>query len=465
MSNTTKILIEKLKLQRLLRERVFVKWKDQLEILLVVPLDANFADASKPCSISNVDDLSFHEASAIHDAKISDSLYVNCIQFDLSAKGFIVMEKKSTETIKPWTKTSAKLLLGLESLSNTTTFTVYIKPNSYALVGLEQLHNRLSNTSNDTRKTNMKEIYIEQVPELVEWKSLPPAYTKKRVQVPRSPPIIFEQKTPSTNTSEVAIAETPARTPTGTNSPTGPNPPTDPDSPTGPNSPNSPTGPNSPTDPVSPIGPNSPTGPDSTSVHSIFSPTCEELSDGEINLDIIEKEFGIDFDVDSDEEQLAKKQFASLDSREPNQQLDYNLEVSQILLNSKLAKWMETVCSALFFYDPLDSDSDNTLGLWEKRNLWLIKDIARTIPWADKMRSGAEISSSLLEQFIKPGDAARTVALDSSNKGVYLKQKSLFITYILAEFGKPGGISKENSEPVSRKSLGTDSNVSKRVKM
>jgi len=216
-----------------------------------------------------------------------------------------------------------------------------------------------------------------------------------------------------------------------------------------------------------------------------------------VNLDDIEKDIRIDFDVDSDEEKLAREQLANLDYRELNRQFDYDLKVSQ-MLNSKLEKWIETVlpinfnihhhtrlitklsilgncirtsntsvfdvtllwCFALFFYDPLDSDSNNTFGLWEKRNSWLIRDIAEQIQWADEMRFSTEISSSLLEHFTKLGQAARTVALDPTyNKGVYLKQKSVFIAYVLAEFGKPG------RKPVSRKSLGTGSNAPKRVKM
>ncbi|KAJ8058417.1 hypothetical protein OCU04_012606 [Sclerotinia nivalis] len=214
----------------------------------------------------------------------------------------------------------------------------------------------------------------------------------------------------------------------------------------------------------------------------------------------------MNFDVDSDEEQLAKEQFVNL-------QLNYDLEVSQ-KLNSKLLRWMQTAirinsnvhehkrlttklsilgncirtsnasvfdatllwCSALFFYDPFDSDSDNNLGLWEKRNLWLISDIARLIQWANGMHHGIEINS-LLKHFIKLGDIARTVALDiTCNKDKYYDQKSVCIVCILAEFSKLGGgsggssgngdISKEsNSKSVSRKSLGTDSHASKRVKI
>ncbi|TGO91201.1 hypothetical protein BPOR_0035g00020 [Botrytis porri] len=502
MSNLTGFLIQKLELQPLLRDRVFVKWEDQsrrtlctlgsrsnrnrrnlnffiqayydieghvhihfslevsikkqnIEMLLVIPPDADFADALEPHSISNMDDLSPLDIAAVHDAELSASLQVIYIQFDLSAKGFIVM-KKPTTTINPRDKTSAKLLRDLESLSNTTSFAVYIKPNDYARVGLKRLHDRLSNTPTDTRKTNMREMYIGQVPELVEWKSPPPllppyttqdAQRSTEVQVPRSPPPcaqpcpevqvsrsppLYTQLSPEVQVSQsssiIFEEETPARSPISSNS---------------------------------------------VSVHGIFS-GCEESSESsdEVNLDDIEQDIRIDFDVDSDEEELAREQLANLDSRELNRQFDYNLKVSQ-MLNSKLEKWIEAVlsinlnfhrhtrlitklsilgncirtsnirifditlfwCFALFFYDPLDSD--NTLGLWEKRNSWLIRDIAEQIQWADEMRFSIEISSSLLEHFTKLGQAARTVALDSLyNKGVYLKQKSIFITYILAEFGE-----------------------------
>ncbi|KAF7885484.1 uncharacterized protein EAF02_003993 [Botrytis sinoallii] len=101
MSKPTDILIEKLKLQCLLREKVFVTWKDQSEILLVIPPNADFANSSRSHLMSDIDSLSRLDASAIHDTEISDSIQVLCIQFDLDAKGFVVMKKKKTAaTIK-----------------------------------------------------------------------------------------------------------------------------------------------------------------------------------------------------------------------------------------------------------------------------------------------------------------------------------------------------------------------------
>ncbi|KAF7942884.1 uncharacterized protein EAE97_006338 [Botrytis byssoidea] len=507
--------IEKLQLEKLLDERVFVKWvnesgttltlgsclhdnkqtpgffmtvyrdvggrihvhfklqvfiklagkKQKLDILLVVPPDADFANASTPYPISSVD-LS-HDVSAIHEAGLNNAQHVFLLQFNLTTKGFVVTKKRTT-AIKPHTTTTDMLIRGLESLSNATIFSVYIRPSTYAKVHLEKLRMHISESAPNTYKINLKGMYIQQGAILLEWdkfvykeqqRPIPPRYAQPcpEVQVPRSPPP-YAQLSPDAQVSQSSldilketIEETPPRFSASSNSP---------------------------------------------SVHGIFS-GCEESSDSEVNLDDIEKNIRTDFDVDSDEEELAKEQFANLNSREPNQQFDYDLETSQ-KLKTKLENWIETIlpinfnihhhtrlttklsilgncirisntsvfdvtllwCSALFFYDPHDSDSNNTFGLWGKRNSWLIRDIVDQIQWTNKMYNSTEISSSLLEQFIKLGQAARAVALDISyNKGVYFKQKSIFIAYVLAEISKP------SRKPVSRKRLETDGSASKRVKM
>ncbi|KAF7915827.1 uncharacterized protein EAE98_010907 [Botrytis deweyae] len=503
MPNPTDILIEKLKLHCLLRERVFVKWEDEsgpctlgsrlrrngqnlefflaiyydeeglihihfslkisiilggnketIELLLVVPPDASFAE-SKPRLISDIGNLSRLDASAIHDAGLSDSVHVICLQFDLITKGFIFFEGKNTTAIKPRNYTSTELICGLESLSDTKSFAVYIKPNDYALVGLKEVRNRLNNTPNDTHKTDMKEIYNRQAPELVEWsklgpESLLPPYTKNaqlfpQVQALRSPPI-SEQETSSVNIVGAATAETLPR-------------------------------------------------PNSALVHGNVSHDREELLDIPVNLDDIENDprcIEMNFDVDSDEEQLAKEQLAKLDCRVFNQQPDYDSKISQAL-NSRLLRWIQTTirinsnvhehkhlitklsvlgncvrisdirlfnvtlfwCSALFFYDPLDSDPNNNLGLWKETNSWLISDIAKLIRWANDngAHDNIELAPALLKHFIGLGDAARAVALDSRcNKEEYYDQKGVCITCVLTEFSD----SKENNKSVcrKRKSLG-----------
>jgi hypothetical protein len=117
--------IEKLQLEKLLNKRVFVKWvdksgttftlgsclynnkqtpdffiaayrdteeqiyihfklqvfikltgkKQQIDILLVVPPDTDFANTSTPCPISSIDNLS-HNISDIHEAGLSNTQYV-----------------------------------------------------------------------------------------------------------------------------------------------------------------------------------------------------------------------------------------------------------------------------------------------------------------------------------------------------------------------------------------------------
>ncbi|KAM3079831.1 hypothetical protein ACMFMF_003252 [Clarireedia jacksonii] len=440
-----------------------------MEMLLVVPPDADFADVSTPCLLSNIDDLSCLDASAIHDAEISDSVYVICIPFDLTTKGFVIMKKKTPTTFKSYNTTSKKLIHSFESLSNTKTFTVYIKPNDYAQVGLKELHNRLSNTG--IHKINMKEMYVQQDVVLVEWSGfdpvLLPLYTENptqllpEVQVPRSPPIEketppIEKETPIINTIEVVIAETPTRTrispsPTpvlhgifspGIEEPTrtriSPSP--------------------------APVlhGIFSPSieeptrtliRPNVLSPHSSSCPSIEEWHSIEEDLRHLEegsRYIAMDCNVDSDEEYLA-----SLNSREqPSQQA-----VSK-MLGSKVFDATVPWCSALLFYDPLDSD--NTRELWEERNRWLISDIAELVGLANEHHSGAEMSSRLVNHFVKLGDTARIVALHPGyNKDEYELQKSLCIAYIFMEFGKPG---TDMSKSVSRKSL-EDSSPSKRVKI
>ncbi|KAM0133685.1 hypothetical protein ACHAQE_003003 [Botrytis cinerea] len=517
--------IEKLQLEKILEERVFLKWvdqsgttvtlgsclygnkqnpkffmaayldteghvhihfklqisiklagkKQQMDMLLVVPPDADFASASTPRPISSIDDLS-HDASAIHEAGLTDSQHVFLIQFNLTAKGFVVMKKKTAPIIRPSTTTAEKLVRSFESLSNTTTFGVYIRPSTYAKVNLEKLRTHLVNAcaTIDTCKTNIKEMYIQQGAILVEWNKflseeqqrvLPPPYTLEspEVQVPRSPPITFEKEAPSINIIEKAIAETPTRTPVSPDLP-----------------------------PV---------------LHGIFSPSIEDSLNDRVSSYDIEKDLRsveddsryieMDFEVDSDEERLA-----NFNSRELSQQFNQDLEVSKIL-ESKFVEWIQAAmqinsnvyahkrlttklsilgncvrtsntgvfdatipwCSALFFYDPFDSD--NSPVLWEEKNSWLISDMAKLIKWANEVHHGAEMNPLLVNDFVKLGNIARTVALHSGyNKDKYDLQKSACVAHVFMEFIKPAtDISGENSKPLSRKSLGTGSNTFKRVKI
>ncbi|CAD6447873.1 f782ed17-820a-485c-aa5e-06c418fcc7a1 [Sclerotinia trifoliorum] len=144
--------------------------KLQMEMTLVVPPDADFASASTPRPISSIDDLS-HDASAIHEAGLSNSQHLFLLQFNLTTKGFVITKEKTAPIIRPSTTTTNKLIRNLESLSNTTIFSIYISQSTYAEIGLEKLRTHLSNTctDTDTRETNIKEKYIQQGAMLVEW--------------------------------------------------------------------------------------------------------------------------------------------------------------------------------------------------------------------------------------------------------------------------------------------------------
>ncbi|RAL59889.1 hypothetical protein DID88_000516 [Monilinia fructigena] len=319
----------------------------------------------------------------------------------------------------------------------------------------------------------MKEIYLGQMPELVEWSrlgpvSLLPPYTKSphllpEVQASRSLPI-FEQETSSANIIGATTAETLTQALPCHNS---------------------------------------------TMVHEIVSHDCRELLDIQVNLDDIENDpryIEMNFDVDSDEEQLAKEQLANLNSWESNRQLEHDSKISQAL-NSRLLKWIQVTmrinsnvyehkrltaklsilgncvrksdtglfnatlfwCSALFFYDPLNSDPDNTLGLWKETNSWIISDIAKLIRWANGIHHDIEIDPLLLEHFIKLGDVARVTALDGRcNKAEYYDQKGVCLTCVLTQFSKLGNSdSKKSNKSVcqKRKSLGAHGIASKLIKI
>ncbi|QSZ32091.1 hypothetical protein DSL72_001660 [Monilinia vaccinii-corymbosi] len=447
----------------------------QMEMLFVVPPDANFASASTPFPISTTDDLSFLDASALHEAGISESQQVILLRFDLTAKGFVLAKKKAWPIIKPSNTTSSQLIRSLESLSDTTTFSAYMRPNSYAREGLKELCKRLSNTGAAIHKPNMKETYVQQGAMLVEWGKFihqdrqdnPPPYPDNsirpspEVQVPQSPPIRLENKTNSFGTT---IPETPSRTPITQN--------------------------------TSPV------------LHGIFSASVEEPLDSEVNLDnnedvpsdIEEDLRDIDyFEPDSDEEFLA-----NLNSRELSQQLEDALAIPK-MLKAKLKEWLDRAttinpnvhehkrlisklstlghcirtsntrlfdatlpwCSALFFHNPFDSFS--AVGLRNETNQCLISDMVRLIKWANEFRHGAEMNSLVMDEFVKLGRAARTTyPHPGRHQTEYERQKTACIICVVAEFGKSGvDGGGEDCKPVPRKRYPleeTHGNISKRAK-
>ncbi|CAD6446083.1 c1880106-b524-474b-9461-69bc9222f437 [Sclerotinia trifoliorum] len=447
-----------------------------LEMLFVVPPNANFANAPMPLSKLDADDTPlpsdsfFPDASALHEAGISESAHVILVPFNLTAKGFVIM-KNTSATVRPSSHTSNQLIRNLESLSDMSLFSVYIRPSDYAREGLKEICKRLSNTGVATHKTDMKEMYIQHGGMVVEWTKFryrprqerqPPPYTGNpalptpEVQVPRSPPITLEREVLPANTIEEVIAETPTR------SPVDPNP--------------------------APV------------LHGIFSSSAEVPSGDEVEVGGVEEDsisIEGEFDVDSAEEYLA-----NLRPRELSQQSKDDLAVPKIL-ESKLVEWLNGAitispivhkhkrlitklstlgycirtsniklfdatipwCSALLFYDPLDSNK--AFESQEEKNRWFISDMAELIKWANTFRYGVEISSLLINDFVKLGSAARKLALRPGyDKAEYNHQKCMCITRVLVQFGKIGNISGESIGPDSRKraTLEATGSTSKRAR-
>ncbi|KAF7891758.1 hypothetical protein EAF00_008060 [Botryotinia globosa] len=419
--------VEKLQLQTLLRERVFVTWvnsagkplrlgscshrnknnpefimeagydmegyihihffltvtikfggkKQPLKMLLVVPPNANFANAPIPLTKLNAndlplpDDLPLPNASVLHEAGISESGHVILVPFNLTAKGFVIMDK-TPPNIRPCSGSTNQLIRSLESLSNTSIFNVCIRPSDYAREGLKELCKRLSNTGAATHKTDIKEMYLQQGSMLAEWDKIkyhdrqdvqPPPYTDNparpvpKVQVPRSPPITLEMEKLPYNTIEMVIAETPNQTPVNSGS--------------------------------------------ALVLHGIISPSAGEPSSDGVDLRDVEGDsrcIDVALDVGSN-----KALLTNLNSREPNQELKDDLAVSKMLelkfvdwiieaiminleindhkclitklsilrdcictSNTRVFNAIRSWCSTILLYNPFDSD--NTIGLWEERN-------------------------------------------------------------------------------------------------
>ncbi|KAF7877221.1 hypothetical protein EAF04_000906 [Stromatinia cepivora] len=449
---------------------VFIKpgKKSQMEMMFVVPPNANFANASTTLPNPDSENSPLPDASALHNSGISDeSGHAILIPFNLPTKGFVIMKKTTSATIRARNRTSHQVIRMLESLSNMTIFDVYIRPSDYARRALKALSKRLGITGAATHKPNMLEMYVEQGAMLVEWGRfvyenrqdvLSPSHTNNltrplpKVQV--SPPqLALEEERLSPDTNE-GLVGTLTRTPV--------------------------------TPPLAPI------------LHGISSPSDAKLSDDEVNLEDFEEDsrcVELDFEADLDREFLA-----NLYSRHPSQQLKDDLVVPK-MLESKLVEWLTgalttnpnahehkrlitklsilahcirtsnaevfdatiPLCSALLFHDPLDSDNAQ---LREERNRWLICDMVRLIKWTNEFHYGAELNSLLVDDFMKLGSVGRTFASRSKyDDAEYRLQKSICIARVLIGFSKSGeNINKESSEPVSRKrdALETNGNISKR---
>ncbi|CCD55390.1 hypothetical protein BofuT4_P157860.1 [Botrytis cinerea T4] len=85
-----------------------------MEMLLVVPPHGNFDCYLKSLPISELDDLSSHDASALHEAGISNLEHIIVLPFDLQFEGFVVRKERESATILPSNSASSTLMQKLK---------------------------------------------------------------------------------------------------------------------------------------------------------------------------------------------------------------------------------------------------------------------------------------------------------------------------------------------------------------
>ncbi|KAF7939762.1 hypothetical protein BELL_0015g00440 [Botrytis elliptica] len=283
-------------------------------MLLAVPPHGDFEYASEDLSIQKLNDLSHLDASALHEAGISNLERIIVLNFDIRFAGFVVQKEKESTTICPFNKTSSKLIHAIRSLSLMNKFKVYIRPSDYARQHLKEIRECLYDTSVEVCESDMRKIYSQQDITLVNWTHFkhkepqdqpPPRYTAKdtqrptEVQVPRSPLIAYIDTKSSPRIDEAIIPVTPSPVPV---------------------------------------------------CHGIFSPNPEELSDVGEDSHLDEyKDSGrvetcLEMEVNSDEEYLAKSNARELDEeyltdiRETSQQL--RQDATSEALASEFREWL-----------------------------------------------------------------------------------------------------------------------------
>ncbi|TGO35036.1 hypothetical protein BHYA_0173g00310 [Botrytis hyacinthi] len=399
-------------------------------MLLAVPPHGDFEYASEDVSIQKLNDLSHLDASALHEAGISNLERIIVLNFDIRFAGF-----------------------------------VYIRPSDYARQHLKEIRECLHDTSVEVCEYDMRQLYFQKGVTLVNWTHFkhkehkepedqpPPLYTANdtqratEVQVPRSPLIAYIDKKSSPSIDEAIIPVTPSPVPVchgifSSNS-----------------------------EELSDIGEGS------------------HLDDYKNSGRV---ETYLEVEVNSDEEYLAEFNARQLDEecltdiRETSQRLRQDatsealasefrewLDAAAKLnpnvlghrgLNSKLLTLGESVresdiakfdairpwCSALLFYNPTDSSS--TSELQDSTHRSLVSDMAGLIKSINTFQRGAEMTF-LMEDFIKLGGAAR-----AGNKEQYTCCKVECQFRILVDEKSSKGLSRKRN--ISE----IDSNVYKRTR-
>jgi len=328
---------------------------------------------------------------------------------------------------------------------------------------LKKVHERLRDKDAWICEPDMLEMYSQQGIMLVDWALIkhqepkgrppprpPPPYTERdapkspEVQVPESPPNANANAKSPPNINESVILATPSPPPV---------------------------------------------------CHGIFSPSSQEQSDiaEDLDLDDVYKDsehIETHLQVDSDEEYLAE-----LNAQQLSQQLRH--DANSEILRSEFREWLNAAmslneniyehvgltqklftlgksvrksnvgmfdatrswCSALFFCNPADSDSNRPLAADES----FVADMARLVKWVNTLHRGAEMTL-LMDDFLMLGTAA-----SASDKDLYRRRKLDVLLRVFVEWDYAGtsvNVNGESSKVLARKGnlLEISSNASKRAR-
>ncbi|KAK7512750.1 hypothetical protein IWZ03DRAFT_38278 [Phyllosticta citriasiana] len=182
---------------------------ERRELFLVLPVKAFCTQNGSPLRF---EDLRTTEIGAIapkvHDAGLSNAGHVFQAQFSLSAPGYVLMPVTKAPRLRPSTSTSRKILLAFQSLSQTSEFSLFMKPSDYARVGLRTVCQHLSNAHSLSEfPLDLSEMYNGKGAVLMDWGRCdlglgttaiaPPLYGQQSPPPPATPrsfpPSIFDK--------------------------------------------------------------------------------------------------------------------------------------------------------------------------------------------------------------------------------------------------------------------------------
>lgn len=437
---------------------------------------AKLSTSTKKRRQSTLSKSSFVHPSTIQQAGITILGNIVRVRFNLKSCGFVVVQETENR-FKANTSTACDLLLGLQSLSRATNFSIYMRQSDYAIESLRKLNSCLRSSFAGPLTIDLKHFYNGRPAMILDWsrieysdqqqqlqektslsevgvpeslqilqKEQPPSYSEgpsialANVLVPESPPTIVGGAVVP-RTEDASVRETP---PCASAVPPTPR----------------------------------PTSPGDILDFGQQLDNIREEADTELDSDKVRRRAESETiegplnEIDSDEEwysmfdaqycspaipptsEILESQFTSwlswavsvnknvfkhqrLTSKLPF--LGYCASTSNPTAFTKTRIW----CSAMLFYDPTDMPE-----LRSPASRWLILEIAELLSLSNSLCFASELCSSRIrEEFEKMGTTARAIVLKpgcAEDAMTYHHQKAKCLSSIYCEFGRPVKKDMEN---------------------